>query len=697
MPQLSKQALVVANNQSFPNNNAGEITPAVLRTYNTDVIESTVNQTEYTANSGSWNTTLQSINSKTGSYATTGSNSFIGNQLITGNVSASFFYGDGSGLTGVTAGENASVNAFTASQLNINSGYNAFTSSANAKFQTIGSQSGSWVTESETGSFATTGSNTFNGNQTINGYINVGGGVGVSGSQTIGTSTGSINLNVGSGSINLTVATGSQSIIFLNSYLTQNKGRFSVSGPEFNVKTSDDSLVKLSLDTTGGEYTPLNLYGQYAYDTVNVNSANTGSAPFAGHTIDDSANSNNNIGFFGAYIDGATQATYGVLFVGGGQTNNAANDGIIFRSFGNNNRVDFLKNVTITGSLGITGSATINRSAIVTANQTGSLVNTALNAFTASQNSKNSTLATYTGSNDTKWNTLGNLTGSFATTGSNSFVGKQTITNAGGIAIQLTGSLQLTGSNSNTINGQTTINVAGGNGLTINGGGLLSQGSISGFGGLGLYSTDASITLAKNSNNSGSAYSGITVYVDNTTDPTNVFSTINFLDADTYAGMGIGWNSYTGYYPTSVPMIFANQQYNGNDVAIAFPTNVIDLWKPTNVKSGLVVTGSVKQNVVPVTIASSTASLDLSAGTYFTLTLANNATTHIKPINLAAGVSATVVITTGTNSSASLSPIMLQPSGLQYTASLGSSKVDILSLVSTNTSNTYVVSTKNLV
>ena len=41
---------------------------------------------------------------------------------------------------------------------------------------------------------------------------------------------------------------------------------------------------------------------------------------------------------------------------------------------------------------------------------------TSLNAFTASQNTKNSTLASYTGSNDTKWSTLSNVTASILST-----------------------------------------------------------------------------------------------------------------------------------------------------------------------------------------------------------------------------------------------------------------------------------------
>ena len=44
---------------------------------------------------------IDSLNSKTGSYATTGSNSFNGNQTITGSVTATSFVGNGSQLTNV--------------------------------------------------------------------------------------------------------------------------------------------------------------------------------------------------------------------------------------------------------------------------------------------------------------------------------------------------------------------------------------------------------------------------------------------------------------------------------------------------------------------------------------------------------------------------------------------------------------------
>jgi hypothetical protein len=70
MSELTKQALRVDNNQSFPNNNAGLITPSALRTFNENMIDSNVNQTAYTADSASFNSRINAI---TGSATNTGS------------------------------------------------------------------------------------------------------------------------------------------------------------------------------------------------------------------------------------------------------------------------------------------------------------------------------------------------------------------------------------------------------------------------------------------------------------------------------------------------------------------------------------------------------------------------------------------------------------------------------------------------
>ena len=98
MAEISKQALQVANNTDFPNNSTGYITPAILRSFNTNMIDSTVNQAVYTSNSSSWNSSITQLNS------------------FTASQQPSFTL----------------LNDFTASQLSINSGYNAATQSLSA-------------------------------------------------------------------------------------------------------------------------------------------------------------------------------------------------------------------------------------------------------------------------------------------------------------------------------------------------------------------------------------------------------------------------------------------------------------------------------------------------------------------------------------------------------------------------------------
>jgi cytoskeletal protein CcmA (bactofilin family) len=86
--------------------------------------------------------------------------------------------------------------------------------------------------------------------------------------------------------------------------------------------------------------------------------------------------------------------------------------------------VNSLGNVFLSGSLTASlteGYAWVgdgnNRTKLVSTSSFGGGTTdlTSLNAFTSSQNTKNSTLASYTGSNDTKWNTLGGQTGSYVT------------------------------------------------------------------------------------------------------------------------------------------------------------------------------------------------------------------------------------------------------------------------------------------
>ena len=93
---------------------------------------------------------------------------------------------------------------------------------------------------------------------------------------------------------------------------------------------------------------------------------------------------------------------------------------------------------------------------------------TSLNAFTASQNTKNSTLASYTGSNDTKWSTLGGQTGSYVTSA---------ITGSSLVTASFSGNTLTFTKGNGTQFGVVIPDVSG---STINTGSLMTTGSVSG-------------------------------------------------------------------------------------------------------------------------------------------------------------------------------------------------------------------------
>jgi hypothetical protein len=154
------------------------------------MIDSTVNQTGYNEDSQSWVSSIEAINSFTASASGLSTGSLLLTASAASNV-ITFTKGDGSQF-GVTVSDTTDLgplNTFTASaQVSINalnqftssngvSALNAYTSSNDTKWSNLGAQSGSWITESETGSFAKLdGGNTFTGNQIISGNVTTNGG-----------------------------------------------------------------------------------------------------------------------------------------------------------------------------------------------------------------------------------------------------------------------------------------------------------------------------------------------------------------------------------------------------------------------------------------------------------------------------------------------------------------------------------------
>ena len=123
-------------------------------------------------------------------------------------------------------------------------------------------------------------------------------------------------------------------------------------------------------------------------------------------------------------------------------------------------------------------------------------------------------------------------------------------------------------------------------------------------------------------------------------------------------------------------------------------TGSTNITGSTILKGNLTITGSVFGNVSASSITSQTASIDLSQANYFTLTLSG--TTRLNVINPQPGVTATLVINTSTNASASFSSNVKQPSGSFYAAS-PSGNIDIISFTAVDSTTVYAFPAQSFV
>jgi hypothetical protein len=321
MSQISKQALIVDNNQSFPTNNAGEITPSDLRAFNVNMIDSLVNEIPYQSFTASVTNSINLLNQ------------------FSASQQPSF----------------TALNTFTASQLTINSGVNGFTQSANASINSL-------TAEVDTLQAFTGSVNAISDNGILLGYstrLNF-----------YGLMTASVVANVG----------GPIAAIGLLSDTTR------VSTSSFNAYTAstDSSISNLNQFSASTLISLSNINQTTASLNISVSNLNA----FTSSQISFNASATASISqllTLSASLSGG-YATQGELDASSSQLQNNIDTKLNTSSFNS-----------------------------YTASQVGT------NQFTSSINS-------YTASNDIKWTTIGLLTGSYATTGSNTFIGNQTIT-----------------------------------------------------------------------------------------------------------------------------------------------------------------------------------------------------------------------------------------------------------------------------
>jgi len=133
---------------------------------------------------------------------------------------------------------------------------------------------------------------------------------------------------------------------------------------------------------------------------------------------------------------------------------------------------------------------------------------------------------------------------------------------------------------------------------------------------------------------------------------------------------------------------------HGNGTSLIAKSNLIFAAGST-----VQISGSLLGQVTPASVASNTASLNLTGSNFFTVSLTNAANTHINPTNLNPGQTVNIRVTQGNAGTGTVSfpSIVKQASGAAYTGSAVANAVDIVTMITFDTSTVYVSSIRNMI
>jgi hypothetical protein len=357
--------------------------------------------------------------------------------------------------------------------------------------------------------------------------------------------------------------------------------------------------------------------------------------------------------------------------------------------------------VGVSGSLQVIGNTTMTGSLSVSAGITGSLEGTAsyaTQALTASF-ALNTAAASIN-------------TGSFATTGSNIFVGNQTLTGS----FNQTGSMNVIGNPSNpgatiarfgdptygvvdiTGNGQLTAtnqigltsivnwNTGGATNITINN----ERNAIY----LLPKTATGSVIIGKNQSSiieiTGSLLSpSITGSLEGTASYATMALTASFA----LNGGGGGGSTFPF---TGSAIISGSLEVIGGTTITGSLILSGSADPELRVIGNTILTGSVQGNVNALSITSQTASLNLNDGNFFTLQLVSGSATHINPSNIKPGQTVNIRLNTTGSGTVNFPSSVKQISGSSYVPTTTTS-VDIITLVSFDSSSLFLANVKNLV
>jgi hypothetical protein len=746
MANKTKQQLIVENNTNFPTNNAGAITADDLRNFNTDMIDSTVNQEVYTTDSQSFDSRIdQSIvtaslsgdiltftkdngsefgvtitgatippGTISGSEQISGlgfvSSSITGSSIVTASAVdnvMTFTKGDSSTFSvvvgsvlpgGLVSGSSQidypqisnipggivsssaqvvgildSVNTFTQSQQTYN-GDN------DTKWNTLGGQTGSFITESETGSFARTDvNNNFGGTQTfndivVNGTASIANINYVTGSATIigdayivlNTDTptlryaGIIVTDSGSGGTaslewdgdvdEWLVVDEQQNTAYLLYGPTGSKGA--------EIGLTTNRVVKSGVDN---QIVDTNITDDGLNVSINSNTQITGSLSVNGNSVlvgSDLTALNNFTQSADSRLDNIELTTQSLQ----SQVDGLSNETSSYALSASVAAVDEAQQLQIDSLISVTGSFVTSSTDI-----------TSLNAFTASQI---------------------DLNGTFATTGSNTFVGNQFITGAilqsSSLLNEIT-KLQIAKSNKVDFSEADTLlslvgdgavgfdqYVDGGNFDTLNI--LITENQGTQFRDWNQVGYPSWLRIPTNTGNNPSPIftRGLEI-----TGSVNITGTLTASLQEGYVWVG-DLNGRTTTVSTGSFATTSGNTFNGNQ----------------QITGSLSVSGSINNSVNTLTIASNTASIDASLGNTFQLNLVSGSNTRLEVSNVKSGQTLNLLVSQSNpfGGTLTLAENLLEPSGSEYSASLVNGAQDILTLASfVRTDVMYVANINNLI
>jgi hypothetical protein len=137
---------------------------------------------------------------------------------------------------------------------------------------------------------------------------------------------------------------------------------------------------------------------------------------------------------------------------------------------------------------------------------------------------------------------------------------------------------------------------------------------------------------------------------------------------------------------------------NATTASFALAGNFVSLSSNNAYTGNQIYSGSTSFRVIPVSIASSTASLNLASGSFFTLDLSGG-NTHITAVSASRGQSAVLQLTQpfAGNATVTFSSTFTFPTGSAFSTSLSQSAVDVVSFVSFNGTSLRSIGANNYI